>query len=313
MASRNRATAAHVADESIDVFALPAHPWAARFPMRSDDDLDAMAESIKANGLRVPVVLGTAATAKGFPERLCVIDGRNRIEACKRAGVTPHYTMLNGEDQDAFIADANLERRDLSKGQKAMLIAERFPVSQTHPGKKSDAAMDLVSKSISGSRVSQARTVLEYAHELVDLVIDGRMGLDAALQEATRRKQIGQAEESRAESLRKDYETRFAALRHSDSDLADLVNEDRLPLADAEASARERREREDVEVQSHVGSLLDIGAQIGCISGVHTARVAALCLARPADFPADLVAHIEQWIGVLEQFKGALRNEQAQS
>ncbi len=35
--------------------------------------------------------------------------------------------MLNGEDQDAFIADANLERRDLSKGQKAMLIAEGFP------------------------------------------------------------------------------------------------------------------------------------------------------------------------------------------
>jgi hypothetical protein len=30
------------------------------------------------------------------------------------------------EDQDAFIADANLERRDLTKGQKAMLIAIRF-------------------------------------------------------------------------------------------------------------------------------------------------------------------------------------------
>jgi hypothetical protein len=53
------------------------------------------------------------------------------------------------------------------------------------------------------------------------------MGLDAAFAEATRRRQIGQVEQTRAESLRKEYETRCAALRRSGSDLADLVNEDR--------------------------------------------------------------------------------------
>ncbi|MFL9998302.1 hypothetical protein PQR34_44025 [Paraburkholderia sediminicola] len=89
---------------------------------------------------------------------------------------------LNGEDQDAFIADANLERRDLTKGQKAMLIAVRVPKQQ---GKK---ATSLVSKDVHYTRVSQARTVIEHASELVDLVIDGSMGLDAALAEATRRR-----------------------------------------------------------------------------------------------------------------------------
>ncbi|WP_321961718.1 hypothetical protein [Paraburkholderia sp. J7] len=32
-----------------------------------------------------------------------------------RAGVVPHTITLNGEDQDAFIAEANLERRDLTR------------------------------------------------------------------------------------------------------------------------------------------------------------------------------------------------------
>jgi hypothetical protein len=63
-----------------------------------------------------------------------VIDGRNSIAACKRAGIAPHHVMVNGGDQDAFIADANLDRRDLTKGQKAMLVAIRFPEKQ--PGKK---------------------------------------------------------------------------------------------------------------------------------------------------------------------------------
>lgn len=37
------------------------------------------------------------------------------------------HATLNDEDQDAFIADANLERRDLVKAQKAMLLAKRYP------------------------------------------------------------------------------------------------------------------------------------------------------------------------------------------
>jgi len=70
--------------DTVDVFSLPVHPWAARFPMRSDDDLDAMAESIKAHGLRMPVVLGMAIPSDGTVPTLCVIDGRNRIAGCER-------------------------------------------------------------------------------------------------------------------------------------------------------------------------------------------------------------------------------------
>ncbi len=54
----------------------------------------------------------------------------------------------------------------------------------------------------SANRLLQARQVVEHAPEFVDLVIDGTMGLDAALTEATRRKQVGMVEEIRADALR---------------------------------------------------------------------------------------------------------------
>ena len=105
------------------------------------------------------------------------------------AGVTPAHIMLNREDQDAYIADANLERRDLTRGQKAMLYAVRYP----EPSKGGRGKKSLVSSGFSTQRLSAERQVIEHAKELVDLVIDGTMGLDAALAEATRRKQLGMA------------------------------------------------------------------------------------------------------------------------
>ena len=65
--------------------------------------------------------------------------------------------MLNGEDHDTYIADANLERRDLAIGQNAMLVAKRFPESKTYPGKRLLAAVELASKSISRARVAASR------------------------------------------------------------------------------------------------------------------------------------------------------------
>jgi hypothetical protein len=100
--------------------------------------------------------------------------------------VKPLYVMLNGEDQDAFIADANLERRDLTKGQKAMLLAVRFPDSNKGGrGKKGNA---VESTELSQERISRARVVNRLCPEMVDAVIEGKTGLDEAYAEANRRR-----------------------------------------------------------------------------------------------------------------------------
>src|SRR4051795_7887181 len=89
------------------------HPAAAVLPMMSEDELNDLAADIEAHGLLHPIVLDADGEL--------LIDGRNRLEGCYRAGVEPQFRRLNGEDDHlAFIASANLNRRNLTKGQKAM-------------------------------------------------------------------------------------------------------------------------------------------------------------------------------------------------
>jgi hypothetical protein len=75
----------------------------------------------------------------------------------------------------------NLERRGLKKGQKAMALAMLFPEQKVYRGKKSESAKLLETESISGARLSQARSVLRHSLALAQDVIHDRVPLDAAL------------------------------------------------------------------------------------------------------------------------------------
>ena len=72
--------------------------------MLPDDELDELAQDIKDNGLQQPLVVGEI---DGKP---VLIDGRNRREACRRAGVVPHHIRLDGQDPVTFILSANINR-----------------------------------------------------------------------------------------------------------------------------------------------------------------------------------------------------------
>jgi ParB-like chromosome segregation protein Spo0J len=61
---------------------LAVHPVAALFPMLADDELGELAADIKERGLLQPIVLD----AEGR-----VLDGRNRLAACKKVGVEPTF------------------------------------------------------------------------------------------------------------------------------------------------------------------------------------------------------------------------------
>jgi hypothetical protein len=225
-----------VVNEGADVFALPVHPWADRFPMRSPEDLASMAESIKANGLRMPVVLGMAVPDGADKPTLCVIDGRNRREACRIAGIEPHTITLNGEDQDAYIADMNFERRDMTKAQKAMLLAVRYPKGPrgrgaVDPARRGTAESGKDGDSPSFNRVQKARLVNELCPEMVEAIIAGKQGLDEAVAEAQRRRSAAQSEEAR-----------FEKLKMESPDLADKVVDGVLKLDDALGAARARAE-----------------------------------------------------------------------
>lgn len=64
------------------------HPAADVFPMMPEEELDALAADIKANGLRTPIsFFGVAESERKDDSEVSLADGRNRLEAMDRAGV----------------------------------------------------------------------------------------------------------------------------------------------------------------------------------------------------------------------------------
>ena len=51
----------------------------------------------------------------------------NRLAACDMVDVEPDFVELNGSDPVAFILSANLARRHMTKGQRAMAAARAIP------------------------------------------------------------------------------------------------------------------------------------------------------------------------------------------
>ncbi len=202
------------------------HEAADVFPMLPEDELQELAADIKANGLIHPIVLD----GEGM-----LVDGRNRLAACRIAGVEPAYTSLNGSDPVAYVLSANVARRNLTKGQRAMALARMRLLSN-------QSSRDIaVAGAVSQTRVVQASMVIDHAPELANAVMAGTMPLNDAYAEARQRKEATESREDQARRAERD----LALLRAQAPDLADLVAEERMPLREAVAAYREREQRKE--------------------------------------------------------------------
>jgi len=200
---------------------LAAHPVADLFPMLADDELAELAEDIKQRGLLHPIVLDTEGL---------VLDGRNRLAACRLLDIEPVFTTYEGDDPGGYAVAVNIARRHLTKGQQAMLIVESGQYTEY-----TDA--DGAAK-ISKQYISRARVVKRFAPAMVSAIISGADQLnrayDFALQEKTKSEGV---------------EVQLARLRAEDPELAAKVVEGELTLAGAlaERKARVIQQRKDIE------------------------------------------------------------------
>lgn len=96
---------------------MQIHPVAQLFPMLSGTGMDELVDSIKSQGLLNPCV----------KQGDVLLDGRNRMEACRIAGIEPQFIEYDGDSPVAFIIGVNLHRRQLDKGQKIALALEIEP------------------------------------------------------------------------------------------------------------------------------------------------------------------------------------------
>ena len=278
------------------------HPYADAFPMLPDDDLDALADDIARNGQRHPIILSPDGA---------LIDGRNRLEACRRAGVEPRFSVHDG-DPVALIVSENMQRRDLTQAQKAHLAVAAISDSEIR-GRSGQMTVLARVTGVSQSKIGEARTIAEYRPDLPQQVIAGTITHTDAYEQARQEK-----------TDRQQREQQHTELKAKAPDLAAMLNEDfTLAMAWAAYEERHRKEREQeaeqVRARNQAVDAVDLAidtlaAKAGMVDYVIAARIERLT--DPAESVyANLGRHtawtdgsIDEAIAALQKIK-ALRQE----
>ena len=103
----------------VKIDAMPVHPAADYFPMMTDEKLEELIDDIDKNDQQEPVIVANEM----------LVDGRNRLAACRQLGLERIRVKDLGNIDDAkihdHVASLNLHRRQMSK-QEAANAALRF-------------------------------------------------------------------------------------------------------------------------------------------------------------------------------------------
>lgn len=213
------------------------HPVADLFPMLPDDELDDLAADIADRGLLQPVVLDADGR---------VLDGRNRLAACERAGVEPEFTVYDGDDPAGYALAVNITRRHLSTGARAVIVAQSARLNGVSLRSAAKAAAEGGDTDLYHPRIAEAAVVLEWAPDLVDGIVAGGP-LSVAVAEARKRKQAAEREAAQT-----------ARLRREAPDLAELVADERMTLTEALDALRRRVERVESEWRAAATNLRSV-------------------------------------------------------
>jgi N6-adenosine-specific RNA methylase IME4 len=194
---------------------LKVHPAAKLMPLLKGDELDELVEDIRKNGQRHPVVM--------FQNM--VLDGRNRLEACRRLKLEPKTVewVAKGMSPTAYVVSTNIARRHLTPSQKAAIAAELEPLfaaeakkrqrdaggdkrSETAKRRKAEAepkgkaakrpaAADAAKVTGASTRsVERAAAVKKADPKLFEKVKDGELTVKQAERSIRTEKQVAQAE-----------------------------------------------------------------------------------------------------------------------
>lgn len=220
------------------------HPYADKFPMLPDQELDELAESIKANGLRNPIVL--------TPDGL-ILDGRNRFAACERAGVTdPATTVYEGNDLAEYVIDCNSARRHMSTGSRAMASALVLEADgRRNAGRWKRGSVD-IKKSLNSADdwrvlLTRAGAIIDHAPDLAEQVVTGSLALDAAYRAAVQNRDAERAALEAEERERAQEAEARAFVEQNAPDLAARVDGTDLQSYREAEDLWKRRNREEAE------------------------------------------------------------------
>lgn len=161
------------------------HPY----KVTDNEEMEALALSIKENGILSPVVVRPLKDTEDFE----IISGHRRIFAAKKAGLTEVPALIYAiSHEEAIIAlvDSNLHREHILPSEKAFAYKMKMD-ALSHQGKRTDLTSDQVGLKLSAEQVSNddsATQVKRYIRltnlikPLLDMVDEGKIAFTPAVE-----------------------------------------------------------------------------------------------------------------------------------
>ncbi|HVK14425.1 MAG TPA: hypothetical protein VM597_37145 [Gemmataceae bacterium] len=196
---------------------MDLHPYCELFPAMPADDLARLAEDIRANGLREPVI-----TFEGK-----VLDGRNRLAAAAMADVAVEFKDYRGKDALAYVISRNLHRRHMDEGQRALAAARAANLQQGQKTVREAVTETAESFKVSERLVYAAKAIEDKAApELADAVAKGEVTVSAAAEVAklpkAKQKKIVEAGPAKVKEAAKEQRQKKAADPEPDEPAEDV-------------------------------------------------------------------------------------------
>lgn len=181
---------------------MEIHEAALIIPEMTEEEFQSLKASIQEYGQR--------ETIKVYQGK--ILDGRHRARACEELGIEPKFEEINPDSPMQYVLDLNVERRQLTVGQKAMIalgaeavFAEEAKAAQRERGKLTkkdksgkiiepapEGAVSRIGRSrdraakamnIHGDSVQKAKALAKGAPDLAEEVRQGKKDLTPAYRE----------------------------------------------------------------------------------------------------------------------------------
>lgn len=161
------------------------------FKTRTGDEENELVESIRTNGMLVPIIVRSSSAGKYE-----IISGHRRVESCKELGIDTIPAIVKElTDEEAVITmvDANLQRENLLPSEKAFAYKMKMEAMKSQ-GKRTDLTSGQVGtklradEQIAANSEESARQIQRYIrltyliHELLKMVDEHRIAFTPAVE-----------------------------------------------------------------------------------------------------------------------------------
>jgi ParB-like chromosome segregation protein Spo0J len=231
--------------------------YASLVPQLSKEEYESLKQSIKENGLWMPIVVNNEGV---------ILDGHHRYKACQELGIKEPYETVTKEFEDKlhekmFVIDCNLTRRQLNNFQRTELALKSKPIleeivkqneSQGGKGVRIQTPLGRVDQEIGKlagvgkDTVRRVQTITEKASEEVKQSLRaGQMSINEAIKQINEKEQWLQIEKE-LQILKLKLDNAIKELDKADKEFDEFYVEQlsRPKLAEEQLAKMSKHERE---------------------------------------------------------------------